>query len=71
MTSKYEMRFPFSTTKEINDWADRYIEDRTGAQKLVEQYLMGLKDTVSARETPKAPAAICFMTNSTISSVGN
>ena len=55
MLSRYEMRLPFSTTKEIQDWADRYTKNQTGAQKLVEKYLMGLKKTVRERKTPEAP----------------
>ena len=55
MIAEHEMRFPFSTKKEIDDWADRYTQNQTGAQRLVEEYLIGLKDTVKARKTPEAP----------------
>ena len=55
MTAEYEMRLPFSTKKEINHWADRYNKNQTGAQRLVEKYLMGLKKTIRERKTPEAP----------------
>lgn len=49
------MRLPFSTKKEINDWAKRYTSAQTDAQKLVEQYLMSLKKTVRDRRTQRNP----------------
>ena len=55
MISPYYYELPFTTKKEINDWAKRYSENQTGAQKLVEEYLIGLKKTVKARKTPEAP----------------
>ena len=55
MTAAYEMRLPFSTTKEIRDWARRYTKNQTGAQRLVEKYLMGLKKTVRERKSRRAP----------------
>ena len=56
MTSKYEMRLPFSTTKEIQDWAKRYTKNQTGVRKLIEKYLMGLKKTVRERKKPRTPS---------------
>ena len=55
MTEKYRMHFPFSTKKEINDWAARYTKNQTGAQQLIEQYLMALKGAIKRRRTPEAP----------------
>jgi hypothetical protein len=49
MTSQCEMQFPFTTKKEIHDWAKCYTDVQTGAERLVEQYFMALKDTVQAR----------------------
>ena len=51
MTSRYEMRSPFSTKEQINLWAKRYTDGQTGAQRVVEKYLMGLKKTVRERKT--------------------
>ena len=56
MPSRYEMRLPFSTTKEIRDWAKRYTKNQTGVRKLIEKYLMGLKKTVRERKKPRTPA---------------
>ena len=56
MTAAYEMRLPFSTTKEIQDWARRYTQNQTGVRKLIEKYLMGLKKTVRERKTRRTPA---------------
>ena len=56
MIAADEMRFPFSTKQEIQDWAERYTEDQTGAQKLVEKYLIGLKKTVRERKTRRTPS---------------
>ena len=56
MPSRYEMRLPFSTTKEIQDWADRYNKNQTGVQKLIEKYLMGLKKTVRELKKPRTPS---------------
>lgn len=55
MATQYEMRFPFSITKEIRNWANCYTKNQTGARKFIEQYLMGLKSTVLKRKTPQAP----------------
>ena len=55
MIAADEMRFPFSTKQEIQGWAKRYTEDQTGAQKLVEKYLIGLKKTVRERKTRRTP----------------
>ena len=55
MIDPYYYELPFATKKEINNWAKRYSENQTGAQKLVEEYLIGLKKTVKARKTPEAP----------------
>ena len=55
MPSRYEMRLPFSTTKEIQDWAKRYNKNQTGVQKLIEKYLIGLKKTVRERKTRRTP----------------
>ena len=55
MIDPYYYELPFTTKKEINDWAKRYSENQTGAQKLVEEYLIGLKKTVKARKTAEAP----------------
>lgn len=48
------MRSPFSTKKEINNWAKRYNDTQTGAERLVEKYLMGLKKTVRERKSRRA-----------------
>ena len=56
MVSRYEMRLPFSTKKEIHDWAKRYTDGQTGAQKLIEKYLMGLQKTVRERKTRRTPS---------------
>ena len=56
MPSRYEMRLPFSTTKEIQDWADRYNKNQTSVQKLIEKYLMGLKKTVRELKKPRTPS---------------
>ena len=53
MTSQHEMILPFTTKKEILDWEKCYTDDLTGAQRLVEEYLIGLKDTVRERKTPE------------------
>ena len=50
MPSRYEMRLPFSTTKEIRDWAKRYTKNQTGVRKLIEKYLMGLKKNRSGTQ---------------------
>ena len=55
MTSQHEMILPFTTKKEILDWEKCYTDDQTGAQRLVEEYLIGLKDTVWERKTPEKP----------------
>ena len=55
MTSQHEMILPFTTKKEILDWEKCYTDDLTGAQRLVEEYLIGLKDTVRERKTPENP----------------
>ena len=49
MTSQYKMKLPFTTKEEIYDWAKRYTDRQTGAQRRVEQYLRNLKDIVQAR----------------------
>ena len=49
MTSQYKMKLPFTTKEDIYDWAKRYTDRQTGAQRRVEQYLRNLKDTVQAR----------------------
>lgn len=56
MVPRYEMRLPFSTKKEIHDWAKRYTDGQTGAQKLIEKYLMGLQKTVRERKTRSTPS---------------
>ena len=53
MASQHEMILPFTTKKEILDWEKCYTDDQTGAQRLVEEYLIGLKDTVRERKTPE------------------
>ena len=55
MTSQHEMIFPFTTTEEILNWEKCYTSPQTGAQRLVEEYLIGLKDTVRERKTPESP----------------
>ena len=56
MTAEHKMQLPFSTTKEIQDWAKRYTKNQTGVRKLIEKYLMGLKKTVRERKTRRTPA---------------
>lgn len=51
MTSQRKMQFPFTTKEEIYDWAKCYIDVQTGAERRVEQYLIGLKNTVQARNS--------------------
>ena len=51
MTSQGKMQFPFKTKEEIYDWAKCYIDVQTGAERRVEQYLIGLKNTVLARNS--------------------
>ena len=55
MATQLKLPLGLSSTDKINHWADRYTQDQTGAQKLVEQYLIGLKNTVWERKTPEAP----------------
>ena len=55
MTSQHEMMLPFTTKKEILDWEKCYTDALTGAQRLVEEYLIGLKDTVRERKTSEKP----------------
>ena len=53
MATQLKLPPGLSSTDKINHWANRYTQDQTGAQKLVEQYLIGLKDTVWDRKTPE------------------
>ena len=55
MTSQYKMHFPFTTKEEILYWEKCYTDDQAGAQRLVEEYLIGLKDTVRERKAPENP----------------
>lgn len=55
MTSQHEMIFPFTNREEILYWEKRYTCPQTGVQRLVEEYLIGLKDTVRERKTPESP----------------
>ena len=56
MIDPFYYQLPFSTKEEIDDWAKRYTDAQTGAQRLVEQYLMTFKDTVKARKTSGTPS---------------
>ena len=64
MTAEQQMLFPFTNKDEIYGWAKCYIDAQTGAERRVEQYLINLK-------TLYRHVAICSITNSTISTVGN
>ena len=55
MTTQFKLPLGLSSTDKINHWADRYTQNQTGAQKLVEKYLMDLKKTVRECKTPEAP----------------
>ena len=44
------MRSPFSTKEQINLWAKRYTDGQTGAQRVVEKYLMGLNKNRSGTQ---------------------
>ena len=41
MATQLKLPPGLSSTDKINHWANRYTQDQTGAQKLVEQYLIG------------------------------
>jgi len=73
MSSRFEMQLPFSmknrigywatryTKEKLDIWADHYTKNQTGAQHLVEQYLINLKDTVRARKTRETPSGyLCY-----------
>lgn len=56
------MQLPFSTKKQIDACEARYVEDQTGAQRLVEKYLIDLKETVAARKTRETPGGYLHYT---------
>lgn len=61
MINTFYYELPFSTKKEINDWAKRYTKNQTGVQRLVERYLIDLKDTVEERKTHETPNGyLCY-----------
>ena len=52
---------PRYTKERIDVWADHYTKNQTGAQRLVEQYLINLKDTIEERKTHEAPSGyLCY-----------
>ena len=56
MTSQYEMRFPFTSQKEILDWEAYYINDLSEKSQSKEQTVIDLKKEVKGRvklDTPK------------------
>ena len=55
MVSEYEMRFPFTTQKEILDWEARYLEDQSEKRRDQEQAVIDLKENVETRKTPETP----------------
>ncbi len=52
MTSEYEMRFPFTTQKEILDWEAYYINDLSEKSQSREQAVIDLKKEVIGRVKP-------------------
>ena len=55
MSSQHPMQFPFTTQKEIHDWAARYIEDQSEKRQHQEQAVIDIKQAVKTRQTPDTP----------------
>ena len=51
MASQFKLPEELRSTEGINHWAKCYTDDQTIVQQLVEQYLIGLKDTVLTRNS--------------------
>ena len=51
MTSQFKLPEELRSTEGINHWAKCYTNDQTRVKQFVEQYLIGLKDTVLARNS--------------------
>ena len=55
MASEYEMQFPFTTRKEIIDWAAHYIQNLSKKDRCREQAVMDIKEKVRSRQTDETP----------------
>lgn len=55
MVSEYEMQFPFTTRKEIIDWAAHYIQDLSKKDRCQEQTVIDIKEKVKSRQTSETP----------------
>ena len=51
MTSQFKLPEELRSTEGINHWAKCYTDEQTIVEQFVEQYLIGLKDTVLARNS--------------------
>ena len=51
MASQFKLPEELRSTEGINHWAKCYTNDQTIVKQVVEQYLIGLKDTVIARNS--------------------
>ena len=51
MASQFELPEELRSIEGINHWAKCYTDDQTIVKQFVEQYLIGLKDTVQARNS--------------------
>ena len=51
MTSQFKLPEELRSTEGINHWAKCYTDEQTIVEQLVEQYLIGLKDTVLTRNS--------------------
>jgi len=55
MISQYEMRFPFTSQKEILDWEAYYINDLSEKSQSREQAVIDLEKEVKGRVKPDTP----------------
>ena len=55
MTSQYEMKFPFTSQKEILDWEARYFENQSKKRQCKEQAVIDIEKAVKTRQTPDTP----------------
>ena len=55
MTSEYEFQFPFTTRKEIIDWADFYTNDQSQKIQSQEQAVIDIEKEVRSPERNKTP----------------
>ena len=55
MASEYEMQFPFTTRKEILDWAARYLKNLSKKDQRQEQAVIDLKEKVKSRQKSDTP----------------